>query len=250
MQVVRTESLTKTYGDHGQPVCALQQVSLSVEQGEFLAVMGPSGSGKSTLLYMVGALDRPTSGKVWLNDQDLSTLNDEALSRLRRTELGFVFQFYNLIPVLTARENVAMPMILDGVPRADALKRADEALARVGLADRGTHRPAELSGGQQQQVAMARALVTNPALILADEPTGNLDSHSSEEVVLLLRRATDDWGRTVILVTHDPRIAANADRIIFLKDGQIADENRLKGQGSAEQIREQLGRITVGTRGA
>ncbi len=245
MQLVRTESVSKTYGDSTQPVHAVQNISLTVENGEFLAVMGPSGSGKSTLLYMLGGLERPTSGKVLLNDQDLSKLNDDALSRMRRTQMGFVFQFYNLIPVLTARENVAMPMILDGVSRLDALKRADEALARVGVADRSTHRPQELSGGQQQRVALARALVTNPALILGDEPTGNLDSHASEEVVQLLRRATDDWGRTVILVTHDPRIAAYADRIVFLRDGQIVDENRLKGQGNADQIREQLNRITV-----
>jgi putative ABC transport system ATP-binding protein len=245
MHLVRTESLTKTYGDSGQPVHALQGVNLAVDEGEFLAVMGPSGSGKSTLLYLIGGLERPSSGRVLLRDQDLDTLNDDALSRLRRTQLGFVFQFYNLIPVLTARENVAMPLILDGVPRAEALKRAGEALERVGIADRSTHRPAELSGGEQQRVALARALVNNPALILGDEPTGNLDSHAGDEVVQLLRRATDEWGRTVILVTHDPRIAANADRIIFLKDGQIVDENRLKGQGNADQIREQLSRVAL-----
>ncbi|MCC7447335.1 MAG: ABC transporter ATP-binding protein [Anaerolineae bacterium] len=245
MHVVRTESLSKVYGDSNQPVHALRDVHLTVEKGELLAVMGPSGSGKSTLLYMLGALERPTSGKVWLHDKDLSTLNDDTLSQIRRTALGFVFQFFNLIPVLTARENVAIPLILDGVPRADALKHADEALAKVGLTDRSTHRPAELSGGQQQRVTLARALVGNPALILADEPTGNLDSRSSEEVIALLRRATDEWDQTVVLVTHDPRIAAYADRIIFLKDGQIVDENRLKGQGSADQIREQLGRVAV-----
>ncbi len=249
MHVVRTESLTKIYGDSGQPVHALREINLTVEKGELLAVMGPSGSGKSTLLYMLGALERPSSGKVWLHDKDLSTLNDDALSQLRRESLGFVFQFYNLIPVLTARENVAMPLILDGVPRADALKRADESLARVGLIDRSTHRPAELSGGQQQRVTLARALVGNPALILADEPTGNLDSRASEEVITLLRRATDEWDQTVVLVTHDPRIAAYADRIIFLRDGQIVDENRLKGQGNADQIREQLSRVAVSQEG-
>ncbi len=245
MQLVRTESLTKIYGDSGHPVHALQGVNLAVDEGEFLAVMGPSGSGKSTLLYMVGGLERPSSGKVLLRDQDIDALNDDALSQLRRTQMGFVFQFYNLIPVLTAKENVAMPLILDGVARPEALKRAEEALARVGIVDRSTHRPAELSGGEQQRVALARALVNNPALILGDEPTGNLDSRAGDEVVQLLRRATDDWGRTVILVTHDPRIAANADRIIFLKDGQIVDENRLKGQGNADQIREQLSRVAL-----
>jgi putative ABC transport system ATP-binding protein len=223
----------------------VQGVNLRVEEGEFLAVMGPSGSGKSTLLYMLGGLERPTSGNVLLRDKDLNTLNDDELSQLRRTQMGFVFQFYNLIPVLTAIENVAMPLILDGLPRAQALKRAEDALVRVGLSERSTHRPAELSGGEQQRVALARALVNNPALILGDEPTGNLDSRASDEIVQLLRRATDDWGRTVILVTHDPHIAAHADRIIFLKDGQIVDENRLKGHGNAEQIREQLSRVAL-----
>jgi len=239
------ESLTKTYGDPKQPVRALSNVNLTIEDGEFVAVMGPSGSGKSTLLYLMGGLERPTSGRVLLRDQDLSTLNDEALSRLRRTQMGFVFQFYNLIPILTARDNVAMPLILDGIPRTDALTRADATLADVGIADRATHRPAELSGGQQQRVALARALVINPALILGDEPTGNLDSRAGDEVVQLLRRAADDWKRTVVIVTHDPRIAAYADRIIFLKDGQVVDENRLKGRGNADHIRDQLTHIAV-----
>ncbi|MFN8452203.1 MAG: ATP-binding cassette domain-containing protein [Anaerolineae bacterium] len=157
MSIVHTESLTKVYGAAAQPVYALNAVDLAVEEGEFLAVMGPSGSGKSTLLYLIGGLDRPSSGKVWLRDSAINELNDDALSRLRRESLGFVFQFFNLIPVLTARENVAMPLILDGVPRADALKQADEALSRVGLSDRGAHRPSELSGGQQQGGIGARA---------------------------------------------------------------------------------------------
>jgi putative ABC transport system ATP-binding protein len=245
MPVVRTEALTKTYGDATQPVRAVTNVNLTIEDGEFVAVMGPSGSGKSTLLYLLGGLERPTSGRVFLRDKDLSTLNDEALSHLRRTQMGFVFQFYNLIPILTARENVAMPLILDGIARPAALERADAALANVGLTDRGTHRPAELSGGQQQRVALARALVINPAMILGDEPTGNLDSRTSDEVVLLLRKAADEWQRTVVIVTHDPRIAAYADRIIFLKDGQMVDENRLKGQGNADLIRDQLSRVAV-----
>jgi putative ABC transport system ATP-binding protein len=245
MSLLRTESITKVYGESNEAVRAVQDISLSVDEGEFVAIMGPSGSGKSTLLYLLGGLERATSGKAFLKDKDLSTLNDDALSQLRRTQVGFVFQFYNLIPVLTARENVAMSLILDGTTRVESLKRADEALAKVGVADRATHRPGELSGGQQQRVALARALVSNPALILGDEPTGNLDSHSSEEVVHLLRRATDEWGRTVILVTHDPHIAAYADRIIFLRDGRIVDENRLKGQGNADQIRDQLRRVAT-----
>jgi putative ABC transport system ATP-binding protein len=245
MSIVHIEALTRVYGVAAQPVYALNEVNLAVDEGEFLAIMGPSGSGKSTLLYLLGGLDRPTSGKVYLRDADIAALDDNALSRLRRTELGFVFQFFNLIPVLTARENVAIPLILDGVPRPQALKQADDALARMGLSERGTHRPSELSGGQQQRVALARALVTTPAVILADEPTGNLDSQASDDVVQRLRQTADESRQTVILVTHDPRIAAYADRIIFLKDGKIVDENLLKGQGKAEQIREHLGRVAL-----
>jgi putative ABC transport system ATP-binding protein len=246
MSIVHTESLTKVYGSSTQPIYAVNAVNLAVEEGEFLAIMGPSGSGKSTLLYLVGGLDRPTTGKVWLREADMTTLNDDALSKLRRSSLGFVFQFFNLVPVLTAQENVAMPLILDGVPRSDALKRADDALSKVGLADRGSHRPSELSGGQQQRAALARALVAQPAVVLADEPTGNLDSRSSDEVVQMLRQTVDQWKQTIILVTHDPRVAAYADRIVFLKDGKIVDDNRLKGQGNADQIREQLTKMALG----
>ena len=245
MPVVRTDSLTKTYGDDDHLVRALDHVSLSIDAGEFVAIMGPSGSGKSTLLYLLGGLDKPTSGKVWINQNDLSTMNDDSLSQLRRQQIGFVFQFFNLIPVLTAQENIAMPLILDGMPRAEAIQHADRALERVGLGERKQHRPLELSGGEQQRVAIARALVTEPALILGDEPTGNLDLRSSDEVVGLLRDVVDQWGRTLVLVTHDPRVAAHADRIIFLKDGQIVDENHLRGQANADQIREQLSRVAV-----
>ncbi len=246
--LVQAEGLSKVYGAVGNQVYALRDVSLNIQPGEFVAIMGPSGSGKSTLLYLLGGLDQPTSGTVSLRGDNLNTLNDKALSHRRRTEIGFVFQFFNLIPVLTARENVAMPLILDGVKRPEALKRADDALSKVGLADRAGHRPSELSGGQQQRVALARALVIEPALIFGDEPTGNLDSQSSEEVVQLLRRVTDEWKRTVVIVTHDPRVAAYADRIVFLKDGRIVDENLLKGQGNSDQIREQLGRVAITTR--
>lgn len=245
MAIVRTEALTRVYGAATQPIYALNGVNLTVAEGEFLAIMGPSGSGKSTLLYLLGGLDRPTSGKVFLRDSDISALDDDALSRLRRTSLGFVFQFFNLVPVLTAQENVAIPLILDGVPRANALKQANEALARLGLAGRGAHRPSELSGGEQQRVALARAIVAQPAVILADEPTGNLDSRSSDEMVQMLRQTVDEWGQTLILVTHDPRVAAYADRIVFLKDGKVVDDNRLKGQSNADQIRDQLSRVAV-----
>jgi putative ABC transport system ATP-binding protein len=245
MPVVHTEALTKIYGDANRQVQALNQVTLAIDAGEFVAIMGPSGSGKSTLLYLLGGLEKPTSGKVWINQTDLNTMNDDQLSRLRRQHIGFVFQFFNLIPVLTAQENVAIPLILDGVSRPEATRRADLALEKVGLSGRTLHRPAELSGGEQQRVAVARALVTEPALILGDEPTGNLDSHSGDEVVSLLRNVVDQWGRTLVVVTHDPRVAAHADRIIFLKDGQIVDENLLKGQANADRIREQLGQVAV-----
>jgi len=244
--MIRTEALTKTYGTADRPITALNAVNLTVETGEFLAIMGPSGSGKSTLLYLLGGLERPTSGKILLRDADISTLNDDDLSRLRRQSLGFVFQFFNLIPVLSAQENVAMTLILDGTPRAEALTRAHAALAQVGMADRSTHRPSELSGGQQQRVALARALVAKPAVVMADEPTGNLDSRSSDEVIHMLRRTVDEVGQTLILVTHDPRIAAYADRIVFLKDGTIVDDNRLKGHGNADQIRDQLTKVAFG----
>jgi putative ABC transport system ATP-binding protein len=228
MELVHTESLTTVYGDAAHPVHAVNGVDLAVEEGEFLAIMGPSGSGKSTLLYLIGGLERPTSGTVRLRESDLSTLDDDALSRLRRTELGFIFQFFNLIPVLTAHENVAMPLILDGVPRAEALKRADEALAKVGLADRSTHRPAELSGGEQQRVALARALAANPALILADEPTGNLDSNNSKEIIALLKLSNKRYHQTLIVVTHDRDIALQADRIISFGDGRIVRDEAVR----------------------
>jgi putative ABC transport system ATP-binding protein len=243
MSILHTEALTKTYGAANQPIYAVHDLNLAVEEGEFLAIMGPSGSGKSTALYLMGGLERPTSGKVWVRNADISALDDDALSRMRRESLGFVFQFFNLIPVLTALENVAMPLILDGIPRPEALQHAKQALARVGLADRAEHRPSELSGGQQQRASVARALVAKPAVVLADEPTGNLDSRSSDEIVQMLRQTVNDDGQTIVLVTHDPRVAAHADRIVFLKDGKIVDDNRLKGQGNAEQIREQLSKV-------
>ena len=246
--LIAVEGLRKMYGTTAQPVVALDGVNLEVTQGEFVAIMGPSGSGKSTLLYLIGGLDRPTEGRVRVGDVDLQTLDDRALSRLRRTTIGFVFQFFNLLPVLTAVENVAMPLVLDGVSTVEAHRRATTALAQVGLEARSTHRPAELSGGQQQRVALARALVTEPPLILGDEPTGNLDSRAGDEIVELLRQAADEWGRTVVIVTHDPRIAAHADRIVFLKDGRIVDENRLTHAGDtsgAEHIRARLAHVAV-----
>lgn len=234
MAIVETERLTKIYGKAETAVTALDGVSLRIEPGEFVAVMGPSGCGKSTLLHLIGGLDRPTSGRVLVDGDDLARLDDTTLTELRRRRIGFVFQFFNLIPVLRADENAALPMILDGVKPAEARSRAAEWLRRVGLTDRLDHRPDQLSAGQQQRVAIARALATQPALILADEPTGNLDSRASDEIAGLLRQACDDWNQTVLMVTHDPRIAAYSDRIVFLKDGTIVDETLLAGNGQSE----------------
>jgi len=190
----------------------------------------------------MGGLDQPTSGQVMLDDQVLSGLKDDDLTRLRRRQIGFVFQFFNLIPVLTAVENTALPLVLDGMKQSEAHQKAEEWLTRIGLADRLTHRPDQLSGGQQQRVAIARALVAEPTLILADEPTGNLDSRAADEIAALLRQISQEWNRTVLMVTHDPRIAAHANRIIFLKDGTIVDETHLSNDGQVEeaQVREKL----------
>jgi len=238
MSLIQTHDLTKTYGSGDAAVIALDHINLTLQPGEFVAVMGPSGCGKSTLLHLVGGLDRATSGTVTIDGHDLSKLDDAKLTELRRRKIGFVFQFFNLIPVLDATENAALPLTLDGVKPAAAKAKAAGWLNQVGLGYRLNSRPDQLSGGQQQRVAVARALVAEPKLVLADEPTGNLDSRASEEIVGLLRQVADEWGRAVLMVTHDPRIAAYADRIIFLKDGAIVDETRLSPNGdSAEATR-------------
>lgn len=236
MSVVRTEQLTKVYGKGVTAVTALHRLNIDIQPGEFVAVMGPSGCGKSTLLHLIGGLDRPTSGRVLLDGQDMSTLKDDDLTRLRRRQIGFVFQFFNLIPVLSAAENAALPLTLDGVKQSEAQQKAEAWLTRIGLAGRLAHRPDQLSGGEQQRVAIARALVAEPALILADEPTGNLDSRAADDIALLLRQISDEWHRTVLMVTHDPRIAAHANRIIFLKDGTVVDETRLGSDGHGEEF--------------
>jgi putative ABC transport system ATP-binding protein len=233
MPIVETEQLTKVYGKGETTVTALDHVNLRIEPGEFVAVMGPSGCGKSTLLHLLGGLDQPTSGRVRMDSLDLAQLNDDDLTKLRRRKIGFVFQFFNLIPVLGAGENAALPLILDGVKPAEAQARAVEWLRRVGLPDRLHHRPDQLSGGEQQRVAIARALVTEPALILADEPTGNLDTRAGDEIAGVFRQVSDRWERTVLIVTHDPRIAAYADRIVFLNDGKVVDETQLSGNGDS-----------------
>lgn len=228
MTIISTSNLTKVYGSGPTAVTALDHVSISIRPGEFVAVMGPSGCGKSTLLHLLGGLDKASEGSVSVDGHNLNDLDDDSLTELRRRKMGFVFQFYNLIPVLTALENAALPITLDGVKSAEAQKKASEWLTRFGLGDRLSHRPDQLSGGQQQRVAIARALVAEPALILADEPTGNLDTKSSDEIAGLLRQVSKEFGRAVVMVTHDPRIAAYADRIIFLKDGKVAEETILE----------------------
>ena len=236
MKIVETENLTRIYGSGEAQVNALDGVSLQVDAGEFVSVMGPSGCGKSTLLHLIGGLDHPSAGLVKIEGQDLSSLDDDALTDLRREHIGFIFQFFNLIPTLSALDNTALPLVLGGMKPAEAQVKAMEWLEKLEVADRSTHRPEELSGGQRQRVAIARALVTEPSLILADEPTGNLDSKSAEDFVILLRETVDKWGRSILLVTHDARISSYADRVVYLKDGRISEETQNHRQPAGEAM--------------
>lgn len=220
-EIIRAEDVVKVYFQGHREIPALGGLNLQVHQGEFLAVTGPSGSGKSTLLHVLGGLDRADKGKVWFEGRSLSSLSDEDLALIRRRRIGFVLQFFNLLPTLTAEENVAFPLALDG--KEDAQTRSIEMLNLVGLSDRAAHQPAELSGGEQQRVALARALAIRPALVLADEPTGNLDSASGSGILQLMRRAADA-GQTIVMVTHDERIASYADRTVRLVDGLIVEK--------------------------
>ena len=226
--VIETIDVTKTYMSGGRPLEVLKGICLSVESGEFMAIMGPSGSGKSTLLNMIGALDRPTSGKVYINGTDLSQLNDNQIADVRNTEIGFIFQFFNLIPRMDAQNNVELPMAIKGVSRTQRKKRAMNLLNLVGLGDRAHHKPSQLSGGEQQRVAIARALANEPNLILADELTGNLDSKTGAEIMLLLKQLNKEEGKTFILITHDPQVAQNTDRLVSFKDGVIEGEKSIK----------------------
>jgi putative ABC transport system ATP-binding protein len=220
--VVTARDVTRRYGEGQAAVDALRGVSIDVASGELVAVMGPSGSGKSTLMHILAGLDRPTSGDVAIDGSEITRMGDTELTKLRRRKIGFVFQFFNLLPMLTAEENVVLPLSIAGEKAdADWLK---ELLAKTGLADRRTHRPSELSGGQQQRVAIARALVSKPAIVFADEPTGNLDSKTSGEILDLMRDSVDSYGQTTVMVTHDARAAAIADRVLFLADGLIVQD--------------------------
>jgi putative ABC transport system ATP-binding protein len=230
-QVVIATDLTRRYGEGDAAVDALAGVSTAFERDRFTAIMGPSGSGKSTLMHILAGLDKPTSGSVQLDGVEITGLDDGKLTELRRDKLGFVFQFFNLLPVLTAEENLVLPLSIAGRKPDGAW--VEQLIQAVGLGDRRTHRPAELSGGQQQRVAVARALVSKPAVVFADEPTGNLDSKASADVLDLLRRAVDEFGQTVIMVTHDPVAAAHADRLITLRDGKLVQDG---APGSADDV--------------
>jgi putative ABC transport system ATP-binding protein len=219
---VSAQEVTRRYGAGEAAVDALRGVSLDVPAGQFTAIMGPSGSGKSTLMHLLAGLDRPTAGTVHIGAQDITTMSDKALTRLRREHIGFVFQSFNLLPTLSAEENVLLPLTIAG--RKVSRDVLDALLERVGLAERRRHKPAELSGGQQQRVAIARALISEPTVLFADEPTGNLDSHAGALVLDLLRDAVDLDGQTTVMVTHDPRAAARADRVLFLADGEIVSD--------------------------
>jgi putative ABC transport system ATP-binding protein len=223
--ILMTERLTREYRVGRNLIKALDQVDIQVRSNEFISIMGPSGCGKSTLLNLMGGLDQPTTGKVLLTGKDLGMYNEEELAGLRREKLGFIFQRHELFPVLTARENVEFPMLLDGMGQADRGVRADELLDLVGMTEKASFLPDELSGGQQQRVGIARALANRPQILLADEPTGNLDSETGSEIVNVLETLTHDKGLTLILVTHDPEVASRADRILQLKDGQLMGES-------------------------
>lgn len=222
MEILKVENLTKTYGSGENLVHAVDDVSFSVEKGEFVAIVGASGSGKSTLLHLIGGVDRPTSGKIFVDGNDISKMNDDKLAVFRRRQVGIVYQFYNLIPILTVEENITLPCDLDG--RGVDRERLEMILDSFGLRARRKHLPNQLSGGQQQRTSIARALINNPSLVLADEPTGNLDSKSSEEVMSMLKMCNQSYGHTVIMITHNLGIAKQADRIITISDGKIVEE--------------------------
>lgn len=226
MEIVKVEHLSKVYGKGDTAVHALDDVSFSIEQGQFVAIVGPSGSGKSTLLHILGGVDTPTSGKVRIGDTDISKLDETALAIFRRRQIGLIYQFYNLIPILTVEENMTLPLLLDG--KKPDRQMLHTLVSTLGLSERLHHLPNQLSGGQQQRVSIGRALLNNPALMLADEPTGNLDSENSKEIIALFRRFNREFNQTVVIITHDERIALSADRVISVQDGKIVrDEVRV-----------------------
>ena len=227
MDILKIENLTKIYGKGDNQVCALDNVSFSVEKGEFAAIIGPSGSGKSTLLHILGGVDRPSAGNVWLDGRDVYSQNDEQLAIFRRRQVGLIYQFYNLIPVFNVVENITLPVLMDGKKVDD--NRLGELLSILKLEERKQHLPNQLSGGQQQRVSIGRALMNSPSVVLADEPTGNLDSKNSQEIVELLKYSNQKYNQTLIIITHDENIALQADRIIALEDGKIVRDERIRG---------------------
>jgi putative ABC transport system ATP-binding protein len=237
--VVVAREVTRRYGEGETAVDALRGISVEVEHGNLTAVMGPSGSGKSTLMHILAGLDKPTSGSVEVAGREITTLGDDQLTKLRREHIGFVFQFFNLLPMLTARENITLPLTISGEKPEEGW--VEKVVADVGLSDRLSHRPAELSGGQQQRVAIARALVSKPTVLFADEPTGNLDSATGHEILQLLRASVDAIGQTTVMVTHDARAASIADRILFLADGLVVREMREASAHEVVQAMEDLG---------
>lgn len=224
MEILRVENLTKVYGSGNNKVVALDNVSFSVEKGEFVSIVGASGSGKSTLLHLLGGVDRPTSGKVLINDTDIFKMNDDELAIFRRRQVGLIYQFYNLIPILNVRENITLPLELDNKRVSD--EEVDNLIKMLGLDKRSKHLPNELSGGQQQRTSIGRALITRPAIVLADEPTGNLDTKASEEIVSLLKKSNKEMKQTIIMITHNLELAKVADKIIEIADGRIVGEEK------------------------
>ena len=222
MEILKVENLKRVYGTGASKVVALDNVSFTVEKGEFVSIVGASGSGKSTLLHLIGGVDRPTSGKVFINDEDIYKLNNDDLAIFRRRQIGLIYQFYNLIPILNVIENISLPLELDG--RKPDKKDLNEMIELLGLENRQSHLPSQLSGGEQQRVSIGRALITRPSLILADEPTGNLDSKASEEIVSLLKKTNKKYNQTIIMITHNLEIAKMSDRIITIEDGRIVDD--------------------------
>lgn len=229
--MIEIRNVSKLYAHGEQNIRAVDNISLSIKKGEFLTVMGPSGSGKSTLLNLIGGLDQPSSGEIFIDSRPLHGISDQELTLIRRRRVGFIFQFFNLLPILTAAENVSLPLLLEGRPYSEIKPKAVGLLEQVGLGPRTEHRPEQLSGGEMQRVAVARALVTNPVVLLADEPTGNLDSRTSEDIFMLLKALNED-GQTIVMVTHDSKAAAYGTRIITLKDGTLAEDISLIGRAA------------------
>jgi putative ABC transport system ATP-binding protein len=246
MPVVQANELRKQYQLGSNKVDALAGVDFLVEKGEFVAIMGPSGSGKSTLLHMIGGLDQPSGGEILLAGSRLSQLKDKKVTLLRRRNIGFVFQFFNLLPTLSAEENITLPLLIDGQNPKDYQGRLESLLKMIGLSDRRRHKPEQLSGGEQQRVALARALITEPAILLADEPTGNLDSKTGTAIMELLRQSCDQLNQSIVVVTHDPRAAAYADRVVFLRDGRLDGELIFMPQVQlAEKLRQIIERMSA-----